>query len=98
MVKVINKYETIFIINNDLGEEAVNEHVEKFKTLISSAGEIENIDLWGKRRLAYEINDLKEGYYVYIRFTAETIFPKELERIFKITEGILRHIVIRIEE
>ncbi len=98
MIKVINKYETIFIVNLNVGEEKVTELVEKFKSLIGSAGEIESVDLWGKRRLAYEIDDIKEGYYVYISFTAGTDFPKELERVFKITEDILRHIVIRIEK
>ncbi len=98
MEKIINKYETIFILNPNLSEEETSALVEKFKSLIESAGEIENVDEWGKRRLAYEIDDLKEGYYVYITFSAETSFIKEMERIFKITDGILRHIVVRREK
>ncbi len=95
MNKVMHKYETIFIINSNLGEEEINGLVEKFKTLIASAGEIENVDEWGKRRLAYEIDDMKEGYYVLIDFSADPSSITELERIYKITDGILRHIVVR---
>ena len=66
MVEIKNKYETIFIVNPELGEEKINEIVEKFKSLISANGELTNVDVWGKKRLAYEINDLTEGYYVFI--------------------------------
>ncbi len=95
MNNVMHKYETIFIINPNLSEEENNGLVEKFKTLIASAGEIENVDEWGKRRLAYEIDDIKEGYYVLIDFSADPSSITELERIYKITDGILRHIVVR---
>ncbi|MDD3766947.1 MAG: 30S ribosomal protein S6 [Eubacteriales bacterium] len=95
MVEVINKYETIFIIDKDQTEEQVNEIVEKFKALISSEGEIESVDVWGKRRLAYPINDKNEGYYVLINFSSKPDFPKELERIYGITEEIVRQIVVK---
>ncbi|MPN42570.1 30S ribosomal protein S6 [bioreactor metagenome] len=95
MNKVINSYETIFIVDTASGEEAVSSIVEKFKALISSNGEIESVDEWGKRRLAYEINDLKEGYYVLINFKSEPTFPAELERVYKITEGLIRSIIVR---
>ncbi|MDK2798794.1 MAG: small subunit ribosomal protein [Clostridiales bacterium] len=95
MVKVVNKYETIFIINPNLSEEETAGLVEKFKSLIESAGEVENVDEWGKRRLAYPINDYNEGYYVMIEFSAEPSLPQELERVYKITDGILRSIVIK---
>ncbi len=98
MEKIINQYETIFIINPSLEEEQRNELIEKFKSLIETSGEVENVDEWGKRRLAYEVNDLNEGYYVYVTFSAETSLPKELERVFKITEDIMRYIVIRREK
>lgn len=97
MEKVMNKYETIFIINPNLDEEGTAALVEKFKSLIASEGEVESVDEWGKRRLAYEIDDLNEGYYVYVTFSAQPSFPKELERIFKITDGIMRYIVVRRE-
>ena len=95
MVEVINKYETIFIIDGTLSEEDTEALVEKFKSLIESAGTIEEIDVWGKRRLAYPINDLTEGYYVLIQFSSKTEFPLELERIYRITDGLIRSIVIR---
>ena len=94
----LNKYETIFIADLTKGEEAVNALVEKFTSLISSAGEITKVDTWGKRRLAYEIDDLNEGYYVLVEFTALPEFPAELNRQFKITDGILRYLVIRQED
>ena len=97
MVEIKNKYETIFIVNPTLEEEKINEIVEKFKALISANGELTNIDIWGKKRLAYEINDLTEGYYVFIEFTSNPSFPQELERIYKITDGIIRDIVVKQE-
>ena len=93
-----NSYETLFVIDPDLTEEAYRAMVEKFTKLISDNGEIESVDEWGKRRLAYPINDKPEGYYVLVNFKAEPSLPSELERIFGITEGILRSIVIRHEE
>lgn len=95
MTKVINNYETIFIINSNLEEEKIAELVDKFKLLIESEGQIESLDEWGKRRLAYPINDLNEGYYVLINFSSEPWFPQELERVYKITDGILRAIIIK---
>ena len=70
----------------------------KFTTLIEQNGELESVDEWGKRRLAYEINDRTEGFYYLVNFKADSEFPKELERQYKITEGILRTIVIRKDE
>ena len=95
MTEIINKYETIFIVNPDLDEDATNAIVEKFKSLIESAGTIDTFDVWGKRRLAYEINDKNEGYYVLVNFSSKADFPAELERIYKITEDIIRSIVLR---
>lgn len=98
MSEVINKYETIFVVDAALEEEAIKGVVEKFKTLISGAGEIESVDEWGKRRLAYPINYKTEGYYVLVNFSAKPDFPLELERIYNITDGILRSIIIKKEE
>jgi small subunit ribosomal protein S6 len=92
---MVNKYETIFIINNEIGEEAVKGLVEKFKNMLETSAQLENIDEWGKRRLAYPINDLNDGYYVFANFSAESNFPRELERIYKITDGIIKYIVIK---
>lgn len=98
MSEVINKYETIFVVDAALEEEAIKGVVEKFKTLISGAGEIESVDEWGKRRLAYPIDYKTEGYYVLVNFSAKPDFPLELERIYNITDGILRSIIIKKEE
>ena len=95
MSEVINKYETIFVVDASLEEEAIAGIVEKFKTLISNAGEIESVDEWGKRRLAYPIDYKTEGYYVLVNFSAKPDFPLELERIYNITDGLLRSIIIR---
>lgn len=98
MVEVINKYESIFIIDVTKTEEETASIVEKIKSLIESNATLEGVDIWGKRRLAYEINDQNEGYYVLVNFASKPEFPKELERIYGITDGIIRHIVIRKDE
>jgi small subunit ribosomal protein S6 len=89
------KYETIFIVDSSIGEEAVKIVVEKFVNLIKEAGEINKVDEWGNKRLAYKIKDKLDGYYVLVLFDADTEFPQELERIYKITEGILKYLIIR---
>ena len=98
MEKITNSYETLFIIDAQLSEEAIKALVEKFTSLIASNGTLGEISEWGKRRLAYPINDKNEGYYVLVNFEAEGAFPAELERIFGITDGIMRSIVIRHED
>ncbi len=98
MIEVINNYETIMVINPTLEEEKIEAIVEKFKALISANGEITNTDVWGKRKLAYEIDDLTEGYYVLVEFSSKPEFPAELERVYKITDGIIRDIVIKKDE
>ena len=96
--KILNSYETIFIIDAALDEENVNALKDKFTNLIKNNGELESVDEWGKRRLAYEINDRTEGFYVLADFKAEPEFPKELDRQYKITDGILRTIIIKKDE
>ena len=91
MTEKINKYETIFVLDSTKTEDEI-------KSLIEANGEIESVDEWGKRRLAYPINDLTEGYYVLINFKSGTDFPAELERVYGITEGVIRDIVIKSEE
>ena len=92
---MLNSYETIFIVDATLTEEGVNSLKDKFVSLIEKNGEVESVDEWGKRRLAYEINDRTEGFYYLVNFKANAEFPKELERQYKITDGILRTIVIK---
>lgn len=94
MEKKNQSYETLFVVDLTNGEEAVKSTVEKFTKLISDNGEITSVNEWGKRRLAYPINDKNEGYYVLIEFNSPANFTVELERIFNITEGIMRSIVI----
>ena len=96
--KILNSYETIFIIDATLEEEARTAVQEKFTNLIAANGTVENVDEWGKRRLAYEINYKTEGYYVLVEFKADADFPKELDRQYRITDGILRTIIIRKED
>ncbi len=92
---MVNKYETIFIINSALAEENTKALVEKFKNMLETSAQLENLDEWGKRRLAYPVNDLNEGYYVLANFSADSTFPRELERVYKITDGIIKYMIIK---
>ena len=92
------KYEAVYILNPALGEEAVVATAEKLQTLIETSATIEKLDVWGRRRLAYEIKNQKEGYYVLVNFSSEAEFPKELERVLKITDGVMRYLVIRTDD
>jgi small subunit ribosomal protein S6 len=98
MAEHISKYETIFIVRIDKTEEEQAAVVEKIKSLIEANATVESVDVWGKRRLAYEISDQTEGYYVLVNFAAQPEFPKELERVYGITEDIIRSIIIKKEE
>ena len=90
-----NSYETIMVLSSQLDEEATKALVEKFTSLIAANGSVESIDEWGRRRLAYEINDEAEGYYVLVNFKSEPDFVKELTRVYQITDGVMRNIVVR---
>lgn len=95
----MRKYETLFILNPSLEDDAVKANVEKFKGVIENGGgTVDNIDSWGKRKLAYEINKLNEGYYTLINFSADSELPKELGRIFRITDDVLRHLIVKDEK
>lgn len=91
-------YETMFLVNNSLGEEAVKGLVEKFMNLINANAEVESVNEWGVRKLAYPIEDMNEAYYVLVRFKSAHAFPAELNRIFNITDGILRSLILACEE
>ena len=95
MTEVKNKYETVLVLSAKLGEEGNAELVEKFKKRIAKYGTVESVDEWGKRRLAYPINKETEGYYTLINFESTPDYVAELERRFKITEGVLRSIVVK---
>jgi len=98
MAKITGKYEVLYIIDADLGEEGINALVEKFKAMVEAEGTLLNIDLWGKRRLAYLVNDKPEGYYVLMNFESKPEFPAEMERVMKITEGVMRCLTTVVEE
>ncbi|PWM25861.1 MAG: 30S ribosomal protein S6 [Oscillospiraceae bacterium] len=87
-------YETVAIFNVQVGEEGLAALTEKFKALISANGTITNVEEWGKRRLAYPIQDETEGHYLFVEFTSAPEFPAELDRIYKITDGVLRSLIV----
>ena len=97
MAKITEKYEALYIINAQLGEEETQALVEKFKAMVEAEGTLTEIDEWGKRRLAYEIDDMTEGYYVLMHFDANPDFPAELDRVMKITDGIIRCLITTVE-
>ncbi len=88
-------YETIMVLNTKLDEESTAALKDKFLDLIAANGTVESVDEWGKRRLAYEINDETDGYYVLVNFSSDPGFIKELDRVYNITENVLRTIIVR---
>ena len=97
MEKVINSYEALFIVDVEAGEDAAKAVVTKFLNRIAKNGEIVEVADWGKRRLAYPINDKPEGYYTVVTFKSAPEYPAELERRFNIDENVMRSLVIRLE-
>lgn len=92
------EYELIYILNPTLGEEGLAALNEKIRQMVESKGTIVNVDEWGKKALAYEIDDQREGYYMLLTFSAESTVPREIERIMRITDGVMRYLVIRKEQ
>ena len=95
MADITANFETLFVVNATLSEEEIAGVVGKFKSLIEANGTVESVDEWGKRRMAYPIQDMNEGYYVLITFSAPTAFPAELQRLFNINDAVIRSIIIR---
>ena len=93
MAKTTEKYEVLYVLNPNLTEEETQAIVEKFKTLIEQNGTVDEMEEWGKRKLAYEINYLTEGYYVLVKFTSGPELPAELDRILGISDGVIRSLV-----
>ena len=93
MAKTTEKYEVLYVLNPNLTEEETQTIVEKFKTLIEQNGTVDEMEEWGKRKLAYEINFKSEGYYVLVKFTSGPELPAELDRILGITDGVIRSLV-----
>ena len=98
MPTVKASYEAVLVFSMTLGEDGIAAIKEKFQTLIEQNAELGEVDEWGKRRLAYLINDEEDGFYVLYNFVSGPEFPAELERVSKITEGVLRSMVIRKEK
>lgn len=92
----MKKYEGVFIFVPTLEEEARNEMLERIKTIITDNGSVDNVDEWGMRKLAYEINDIPEGYYVLVDFeTEDAEIINEVDRICKISDNVLRHMIVK---
>lgn len=98
MAKQIMSYETVMVFSMAKGEENVAALADRFKSLIEGNGTINNVEDWGKRRLAYPINDELEGHYFLVDFTSVPSFPAELDRVYKITDGVLRTLIVCKEE
>ncbi len=97
MEKVINSYESLFIVDVTKGDEATDATVNKFLSLIEANAEVVDVAKWGKRRLAYPINDMPEGYYVVATYKAAGEFPGEFERLCNIDEAVMRSMTVKLE-
>ena len=97
MAKINANYEAVYILDPAMNEEQIAAMVEKFKKVVEANGTVSEVEEWGKRRLAYPINDLPEGYYVLMNFESNPAFPAEMERVMKITDGIMRCLTIAVE-
>ena len=93
-----NQYQLVVVLNPASGEEAVNALIESIQSKIAKVGTVDALDNLGTKKLAYEINDAKEGTYFKVLFTAPVEFPRELESVLKITAGVLRFLVVRVGE
>ena len=92
-------YETLYIVKPELEEEQLTAVIDKFKGLIeNNGGEVTKLDKWGKRRLAYEIKHSREGFYVLMEYNGEAETTAELDRVFRITDEIMKHMILREEE
>lgn len=98
MAKVSGNYEVLYVLNPNLGEEETAALVARFKELAESHGSVSEVDEWGKRRLAYPINDLEEGYYVLMTFSSDPAFPAELDRLMRINVSVMRSIIVNKDE
>ena len=94
----MRKYEAMLILVPNLEEEARNQLLDRFKGIIEKDGTITNIDEWGTRKLAYEINNYKEGYYVVMNFETNSDVVKELDRVSRISDSVMRHMIIKEDE
>lgn len=94
----MNKYELVYILKPSAGEEKRAQLLEKLRDIIETEGTIENVDEWGNRKLAYEIDKINEGYYVLVNFNSGTEVINELNRNLKIADEVMRHLIVKIGE
>ncbi len=94
----MTNYEVMFIIDPTLEDEKKDAAVESVKTIIEAEGEVGNVDVWGMKKLAYPIQKKSEGYYVVVEFKARPTLPKELDRRLKISDNIMRHLIVNKDE
>lgn len=94
----MKNYEVLFILDPVMNDEAKNAMIERVKEIINDGGEAGEVDIWGNKKLAYEINKKKDGYYVVIQFKANSDMPKELDRRLRISDSIMRHIIVLKDE
>lgn len=95
MADVKNSYEAVLVFSMKLEEEGIAGLVQRFRELVEQNATLDKLEEWGKRKLAYPINDEPEGYYVLIEFTSAADFPAEFDRICKITDGVMRSLIIK---
>ena len=94
-MSIQNHYETVLIFSVKNSEDEAKNLLQRFKSMIEENGTLDSVDEWGKRRLAYPINDETEGYYALVNYTAAPEFPAELDRVLKITDGVLRSLIVK---
>lgn len=96
--RVMKNYELIYVLRPNLDDEAKTAVLDKVKAIVETSGEVEKVDVWGVRRLAYEIQKLNEGFYVLVSFKAGADLPKELDRNLKINDAVIRHMIVNLDE
>src|SRR5690606_35048590 len=98
-VKLMRNYEALYIVRPELSEEEQQAVAKKFADIVTqNGGEVVKLDIWGKRRLAYEVKKLREGIYILMQFRAESRVAQEVERVLKITDEVIRQLVVRLED
>ena len=98
MAKLSGNYEVVYILDPNLNEEATAAMVSKFQTLVEQNGTLAEVIEWGKRRLAFPTYDMTEGYYVLMTISSKPEFPRELDRILRITDGVMRSLIVCTDE
>lgn len=94
----MKNYELIYVLRPNLDDESKTAVLDKVKAIIETSGEVEKVDVWGVRKLAYEIQKLSDGFYVLVNFKASTDLPKELDRNLKISDSVIRHMIVNLDE